>query len=54
MSPKQAEIVSSPHCYITSNFEKTRQTLDLSEQIEMVVTRKRLTLLYKIVMAWRS
>jgi len=34
--------------------ERAWQTLDVSEHIEMVLTRKRMTLMFKVLMAWRS
>lgn len=34
--------------------ERSRQTLDISEHFEMLFTRKRMTLMYQVLMAWSS
>jgi hypothetical protein len=34
-------------------FHRRKQTLDFDENLDMILSRKRMTLLFKIIMQWR-
>lgn len=48
---KEANRVSDTRNYI---FDKNRQTLEATEHLDMILTRRRMTLLYKILVQWRA
>lgn len=55
--PHHEQINTQMDEYLKSSINSPQQfqaTLDLSEHLEMLFTRKRMTLLYKILMAWRA
>jgi hypothetical protein len=50
-------VVSQEPDEISSYIQPTinsKQTLDITEQVEMIATRKRMTLLYQILVQWRQ